>query len=309
MKTIPSTEERVWAVLAHLSALAFGMGLLIPIVGWSDQRRKSNYAAFQALQALGYQSLGYTFWFIAYLLMMVLFIIVLIVFGAVSGDNRAAVDVFMPIVMTGLFILIFASFGIYLLLPVVAAIACALGRDFRYPLMGNWLARYLGYDPGRATAEPVWLREENESRWVAAMGHFSVIITLWGLLAPGAALIVAGARSRFLKFQSIQTLIYQAVVTVLFVAGIIMYVGGALAGMGIVTGASGPTLETPLGLLGVAVLLLGFCCISAIMLAVPLFHLLGQWAGYRVLKGDDYKYLLVGRWTEKWFMKSDDSHL
>jgi hypothetical protein len=27
---------------------------------------------------------------------------------------------------------------------------------------------------------------------------------------------------------------------------------------------------------------------------------LGQWAGYRVLKGDDYHYPLVGRLAEKW---------
>jgi uncharacterized membrane protein len=37
-----------------------------------------------------------------------------------------------------------------------------------------------------------------------------------------------------------------------------------------------------------------------ILLAVPLLHILGQWAGYRVLKGDEYRYPIVGRLVERW---------
>ena len=43
--------------------------------------------------------------------------------------------------------------------------------------------------------------------------------------------------------------------------------------------------------------------VFVIILIVPLFHILGQWAGYRVLKGDDYRYPLVGRLVEKWTVK------
>ena len=32
----------------------------------------------------------------------------------------------------------------------------------------------------------------------------------------------------------------------------------------------------------------------AIFLLIPLFHVLGQYAGYRVLKGDDYHYPVGG---------------
>jgi hypothetical protein len=42
---------------------------------------------------------------------------------------------------------------------------------------------------------------------------------------------------------------------------------------------------------------------GAVMLLVPLFHILGQWAGYRILEGDDYRYPLVGRLVEKWSAK------
>jgi len=37
-----------------------------------------------------------------------------------------------------------------------------------------------------------------------------------------------------------------------------------------------------------------------LILSVPLLHILGQWAGYRVLKGDHYRYPLIGRLVEKW---------
>jgi hypothetical protein len=36
-----------------------------------------------------------------------------------------------------------------------------------------------------------------------------------------------------------------------------------------------------------------------IVLTIPLFQIWGQWAGYRVLKGDNYRYALIGRLVEK----------
>ena len=68
MKILPSNEERIWAVLGHLSALAIGMGLILPLVGWAEQRGKSKFATVQCLQALGYQTLGYTVWILSMLL-------------------------------------------------------------------------------------------------------------------------------------------------------------------------------------------------------------------------------------------------
>jgi uncharacterized membrane protein len=44
-----------------------------------------------------------------------------------------------------------------------------------------------------------------------------------------------------------------------------------------------------------------------IMLFVPLLHIMGQWAGYRILKGDEYRYPVVGRLVEKWVSKNTKS--
>src|SRR5215213_5285066 len=129
MEQKPTTEDRVWAVLSHLSALAFGMGILLPVIGWSEQRRKSKYASFQCLQALGYQSLGYTVWFLSYLLLIVIFLIVMVVLAGVSESNGNSVDRFMGIWMSFMFVIIFVSFGVYFVFPIIAAISCALGMD------------------------------------------------------------------------------------------------------------------------------------------------------------------------------------
>ena len=294
MNAKPSTEERVWAVLAHLSALAMGMGLLLPIIGWSESRRKSNYTSFQCLQALGYQTLGYTIWILTTLVVVVVSSLAAIA-ELVNAANLEEEAIRVASAHAGLsFVLI----GIYFLLPIVAGITCALGMDFRYPFMGNQLARYLGYKQNGE--ENSWLTEEHEDRWVASTGHFAVIIILWGLLAPISAWVMQGRRSLFLRFQSIQTVGYQVGTMLLYVVAGFFYVVG-LAVFFLTIGFQGNiTFDSTMILIGAIISLASLLFSMLIILAVPLLHILGQWAGYRVLKGDDYRYPIVGRLVEKW---------
>ena len=300
MNNTPSTEERVWAALSHLSALAFGMGLLLPVIGWSQQRNKSKYAAFQCLQALGYQSLGYTVWTLSYFVLMIFFMIIILVLLSFVTAESGEIQ---PVAMAGfnilLFLFIFLGFGLYFLFPVIAAISCALGRDFRYPIMGNRLAHYLKYDPAK-DEEPAGLKEEHEDRWVSAMGHFCVIIPMWGLMAPFAAWVTEGKRSPFLKFQSAQSLLYQGCVMLLsFLPGIVYLFGFMIL---LLTMGVGSISDNSSSMAGVGVIFLVVFGLMALVLAllIPLFHILGQWAGYRVLKGDDFRYPLAGRLVERW---------
>jgi uncharacterized membrane protein len=124
------------------------------------------------------------------------------------------------------------------------------------------------------------------------------------MLAPVTAWILQGRQSAFLKFQSIQTTIYQGVVNLLFMGaggvyflGILMTVVFIGAIENFATGTPGETV--PLIAL-IAMLLLS----TLIILVIPLFHLLGQWAGYRVLKGDNYRYPILGKMVEKRLARS-----
>ena len=300
MNTTPTTEDRIWAVLSHLSCLALGMGIILPIIGWSDQRRKSNYASFQSLQALGYQSLGFTFWVLSYLAIIIAAsLILLAVLGPRAGISQNT-DADLGPRMIVIFIVLFGFFALYFLLPIIAAVACALGRDFHYPVMGKRLARYLGYDPMDSADESAWLIEDHEDCWVAAMGHFSVIIALWGMLSPLAALLLQGKRNFFLKFQSIQTLVFQAGTTLIYFGAGLVYLFGIFLLLATVGLTGEPDFGSPLGMLGIIIFFVSLLIAFVIILLIPLLHILGQWAGYRVLKGDDYRYPLVGRLVEQW---------
>jgi uncharacterized Tic20 family protein len=292
----PTPEDRVWTVIAHLSALAFGMGILLPIIGWSDQRRKSSYASFQCLQALGYQSVGFTVWVLSYLVIIILGAIIVLL---TSGSSRATnPSVLQTPGMILFFLLLFGLLALYLLFPMIAAVACALGKDFRYPILGDRLARYLKYDVGQTSDDQVGLDENHEFRWVAAMGHFSILIMLWGMLAPLSTWILQGKGNRFLKFQSIQTLIYHGVTTVMYFIGGFLYFFGIVLLFVSMGAIGGPNFSSSMGIVNMIVLGAILLISIFVLLVVPLLHILGQWAGYRVLKGDNYRYPWIGRLVE-----------
>ena len=300
MKSLPSPEERIWAVLAHLSALAFGMGILLPIIGWSEQRRKSKYASFHCLQALGYQSLGYTVWILSVMVIMIVFLI-LFTFGVTLAIERgSAPSTASAAFGVGLGVTFFLLFGVYFVLPLVAVVSCALGRDFHYPIMGRRLARYIGYEQTES-GEANELIEEHEDRWVAAMGHFSVIMLLWGILAPLTTWILQGKRSLFLKFQSIQTVVYQVLATVLYFGSGAIYLFGFVALMLAAASGGGFENNSPLTMIGGIIFIVSMLVAALVVLIMPLLHILGQWAGYRVLKGDNYRYPIIGGLVEKRF--------
>ncbi len=301
MHTTPSTEDRIWAVLAHLSALSFGMGILLPVVGWSDQRRKSNYASFQCLQALGYQSVGFTVWVLTYLVLVILGSIFLL--ATLAPGDGANPNALQSPAMILFFIILFGFFALYLILPVIAAIACALGREFRYPMLGDRLALYLDFSPAQSVEERAWLNEDREFRWVAAMGHFSILIVIWGMLAPLTAWILQGKNSLFLKFQSIQTLVYQGIATILYFVGLFLYLFGLLLLVASMGALGGSDLNSFIGMIGIVLLAIFLLISIVLILSVPLLHILGQWAGYRVLKGENYRYPLIGKLVERWSFK------
>jgi uncharacterized Tic20 family protein len=304
MKPVPTNEDRIWAVIAHLSAIAFGMGILLPVIGWSEQRRKSNYTSFQCLQALGYQSLGYTVWFLIYLLVALVLVIIMFIAAARVAQENVQFDQFMLGWISFIIFFMFGMLAAYLLLPVIAAVSCAFGRDFHYPILGKRLAHYLGYDSVGNSEEQTWLIEEHEERWVAAMGHFSILIMLWGMLAPLTALLLQGKRNLFLKFQSIQTLVYQGITTVLYFGAGFVYVFGIFlvaATMGLMENTQAGSSEM---IPGFIIFIIASFLAIAIFLLIPLLHVVGQYAGYRVLKGDNYHYPIIGRLVEKSLLRS-----
>jgi uncharacterized Tic20 family protein len=257
------------------------------------------------MQALGYQSLGYTIWILGTLVILVITGI-----GAVAGfANVENVEQEMVAILVAHTVLIFGLVGFYFALPVIGAVACALGKDFRYPILGTRLANYLGYEQAAMDEENAWLIEEHEDRWVASMGHFAVIIMLWGMLVPATAWFTRGKHSDFLKFQSGQALVFQAGTLLLYIIAGVLYLGGAIFFLITVGGMDAANLDSTFGVIGLIVFFGSLLCTFLIVLIVPLLHIMGQWAGYRILRGDDYRYPILGRWMKRWMTKNETSRM
>lgn len=288
----PSTQDRIFAAIAHLAALAFGSGVVVPAALWSESRKKSAYARFQTLQAFGYQSLGYTLWLLGVLLLVVVFYVGMLVIALLIPD-AAQNETILAVFSIAIVLMMFGSMGLYLLIPLIGAVLCGMGKDFRYPLLGSRLARSLGYQP-EAGADSPELDSAFEERFAAAMGHFAVILPIWGLLAPAWLWISHKSHSPWLKFQSAQTAIYQVVVTVLHFGLVFVSTFFAFGSMVLFAAlAESSEMVVIVGLMAMT------CLLGCTGLIVPLFHILGQWAGLQTLRGRDFKYPLVGGWMEK----------
>jgi len=293
MQNQPTSEEKFWAILSHLSALAPGMGMLIPAFGWVNHRKKSDYAAFQSLQALGYQSLGYTLWTLgALFVLIVLTVATLPLLKAGEGINLwISVHV----------LVMFLLYGVYLIFPILGAAQCGLGRDFRYPILGKRLARTIEYDP--AADGDSALNEQREERFAASMSHFCIIFPLTGLLVPIVLWAAGRGPSRFMKFQSLQAIVFQAISSLVSIVlgGIALVIFGAI----VISVVLAPSLNQPPieSLFGIFIFLI---CLAVMLLIIPLFQILGQWAGLRILQGHDYRYPILGRLLENWLAKREE---
>lgn len=126
---LSQSDERLWAMLAHLSILlnlATGfLGMVAPIVIYVLYKDRSRYVAYQSMQAFVFQLvwwLGGSFFI---------------------GFVWAATGILMSIFI-GLLCLPFAC--LFTLLPlgalvygVIGGLKCNNGDDFKYWLIGDWL--------------------------------------------------------------------------------------------------------------------------------------------------------------------------
>ena len=130
--------DHIMAALSHATALIPMVGVIAPIVIWVTQKDKSEYVAFQGLQAIVYQFVM----IIAYFFGMALYILstfLMMVIMAFSAGHFQEVVVIIPFVVL---IGIFVFGGLLILYGVIAAVMTAMGKDFQYILIGNWVKKY-----------------------------------------------------------------------------------------------------------------------------------------------------------------------
>jgi uncharacterized Tic20 family protein len=142
-----TSNERFLAAVAHASIILFGWGIFAPLVLWATQRQKSPFVTFHAFQALFYQLLQTIYTYGILLLVLPVFMSLQFAILVFTAPNERLMPVGMVLgQMLGMGC-IFSLMGLYMLGGVAGAALVLVRRDFRYPLLGGRLKRYLEQAP------------------------------------------------------------------------------------------------------------------------------------------------------------------
>jgi uncharacterized Tic20 family protein len=147
----PTQNDKIMAALAHVSAILPFMGIIAPIVIWATQKDKSEFVAFQALQATAYQLIMIFAWFVGMGCYMLSFFSMFLTIPF-SGSGSEVDPTVTPFFMAG-FLIPFSIFGaifvggaILIVYGIVGAVMTFQGKKFHYIVIGKQLARYLEKD-------------------------------------------------------------------------------------------------------------------------------------------------------------------
>jgi uncharacterized Tic20 family protein len=144
--TVSPQDERVMAAVAHATIVFSAVGLIGPLIIWGTQREKSEYLAFQALQAAVYQFILLLGGLVAGALYMCSFFSVPVTALLLAPfDERAALCLpFLPFsCILGILFLVLLAWLAYVGYGLYGALSVLQGRDFRYVFLGPWLEGYL----------------------------------------------------------------------------------------------------------------------------------------------------------------------
>ncbi|MGC1376633.1 MAG: DUF4870 domain-containing protein [Anaerolineales bacterium] len=140
-------DERVMAALAHISALMPFMGVVVPIVIWVTQKDKSQYVAFQALQAAAYQLSMIVAWFIGMGCYMCSFFSMFL--SAPFSSSSETPQNANPLIWLT-FLIPFLVFGAiflggfaFIAYGFVGAVMAIQGKSFRYILIGKQVKHFM----------------------------------------------------------------------------------------------------------------------------------------------------------------------
>jgi uncharacterized Tic20 family protein len=298
MKNAPTADEKMMAALVHASVLLSFLGGIVPALIWSFQRRKSEYVRFHALQAMGYQTLFFWFWFLAVFGIMFLALCLMVPVTVFMMDRSSNPEMVPFLIQPVIFVGVFSVFGLYFLIGFIGAIFCFLGREFRYPLLGRWLERYL-VSGAESAAE---ISDTREDDWVAGLCHATAIMQMWGMILPIVVWVTQKEGSLRLRFQAVQSAVYQGAAFLAYLLGMMVY-AALFLGMFFVLflGAAvnnGREISGPFGVLLFIIFLVLMMFGIVVSLLWPLYLLLALIGMVSVIRGKDFRYPLLGRFIE-----------
>ncbi|MEM7333451.1 MAG: DUF4870 domain-containing protein [Chloroflexota bacterium] len=136
MNHTPTSDDRTMAGLAHISAIMPMMGVIAPIIIWATQKEKSDYIAFHALQALGYQLTMILIWFGG----MICYMLSIFTTVFIAAQNVENLEAGPPIFIAFPFLIfafMFIGIFFFIVYGIWGAIRAFQGKPFKYFFIGN----------------------------------------------------------------------------------------------------------------------------------------------------------------------------
>lgn len=132
-----SKEEKLMALLSHLSIFIPNIGILAPIVIWVTNKEKSDFVRFNTLQAIFFQLIFFV------LMMLFIFVGIILMLASIpwfdlSSNAEPGIVLFLSMVFMFMFFPLWIIFGIY---AVVASIKSYKGKMFKYAIIGRIIER------------------------------------------------------------------------------------------------------------------------------------------------------------------------
>lgn len=161
IKPETTSDERTWALLAHLSTLvtAFlsfvtgGLGglllVFVPFVIYVVYKDKSRYVAEQAAQAFALQIAATVGFFVAILVGSILIALIWVITGLLCVILIGLILIPVAVLLTLVIVLIWLAIPIVpMIFSIIAAVETGNGRDYRYPYVGQWVVDWLARQQG-----------------------------------------------------------------------------------------------------------------------------------------------------------------
>ena len=132
-----SKEEKLMALLSHLSIFIPNIGILAPIIIWVTNKEKSNFVRFNALQAIFFQLIFFI------LMMLFIFVGIILMLVAIpwfdlSSNAEPGILFFLSMVFMFMYFPLGIIFGIY---AAVASVKSFKGKIFKYAIIGRIIER------------------------------------------------------------------------------------------------------------------------------------------------------------------------
>lgn len=169
--------------------------------------------------------------------------------------------------------------------------------------------------------ENVSAEATQDDRILAALAHASVILPFWGLIGAIVVWATQREKSRFVGFQALQAVAYQLVLILgIFLGGgcyLCSFLGTFLGTfllmpIGVLAAESLSAPNVAEGLLAIVITFITllatffpFCIMGIFILAGAVCVLYGLYGAMRVLQGHDFRYVLTGRWLERYLSQGE----